>query len=148
VGAVGFLVKIWPLESEPWIGNFSNSGFELKQEVFATPNENWICINAHGVVYLVNTLKPVEYIKIPIIPVVDILISKNSGYLLLIGFTDIALFDLNGLRWVKEVSADGIKITEIGNERISGTAWDPPKNKYTEFVVDVLTGELSGGSRY
>jgi hypothetical protein len=146
--SIGLVIEFIPRNEKTWIGNFSNSGFELTQEVLATPNEDWVCINTNGAVYFVNTLIPTEYIEAPITPVIEITQSSVSGLLLLIGFTEIAVFDKDGLKWVSEVSADGIKIVEITREKIIGLAWDPPKNTYTNFEIDVKTGNVTGGSRF
>lgn len=62
------------------------------------------------------------------------------------GFTDLMIFDESGIKLTKKVSKDGIKITRISKEKIMGLAYNPIKNQYVNFEIDLETNILSGGS--
>ena len=66
--------------------------------------------------------------------------------MILIGFTELMIFDKSGIKLTKKVSKDGIKIIRISKEKIMGLAYSPIKNQYVNFEIDLKNNILSGGS--
>jgi hypothetical protein len=143
-----FLVEITPDEGESWIGNFTGSGLDLSSGVFPTPKSKIVCINSQGAVYFVNVISPLDSIEAPFSPVIEVDSFYQDGLLLLIGFTRVTIFDKEGIRWTIKVSKDGIKINHVSKEKIMGLAWDPGKDRYVNFEIDIKSGKLLGGSAY
>jgi len=144
--SIGFLVEITPHKGKSWVGNFSGSGFDFLSSVFPTPNENIVGINSQGAVYFVNTIAPPDFVEVPIMPVVDVIPSYQYELMLLVGFTHVGIYDRSGMRWIKKVSADGIKIKGVDEEKISGLAWNPAKSNWVDFEIEIKTAKLLGGS--
>ena len=129
-----------------WIGNFE-PGVEGLTGIFATPSEDIVCIVVKGQGYWVPVKSPKNYEIIPIIPIKEVKPVPGKNVMIFIDYLRIAAYGENGLLWkTKNLSWDGLKITEITQSKIKGLAWDMPNSKKVEFIVDVMTGLHEGGS--
>lgn len=144
--SIEFLVEVSPKGGTPWIGNFTGSGFEFPSGVFTTPNMELLCINSSGSVYFIKPEFPQNYFQCTIEPVLNIINSVENNIMIFIGFTELMIFDGSGIKLTKKVSKDGIKITQISREKIMGLAYNPIKNQYVNFEIDLENNILLGGS--
>ncbi len=67
--------------------------------------------------------------------------------LLFTGFTTITALGRSGLAWTtKRLSWEGVTISEISGEKLQGLGWDAIADKEIPFVVDLTTGQHTGGA--
>ena len=75
-------------------------------------------------------------------PIVEAHSIFKNGILVFADFTGISAYGSKGLIWMtNRISSDGLKITEITDNYIKGLAWDSPRQREVEFLVDIETGQ-------
>lgn len=142
----GLLVRVMPNEGTPWLGQFQ-WGDEGLTGVHRTPNDSLLCVIARGRAFLVDAFNPRGATPAACEPVRLVRRALAPKLLLLADYTKIAAYGVTGLEWVSDpVSWDGVEITEIGDELLTGRAWDPALGKRVPFIVDLRTGSQLGGS--
>lgn len=138
-------VEIWTRNGTHWIGEFK-AGLGGISGIFATPNEDTICVISRGEAYLVDTLRPERYSLLPVIPVKLIGRVPGRDLLFLVDYIELCAVSKDGLVWrTRRVSWDGIKILEVTDRQIRGEGWDAPTDTWIPFTVDVETGHVGGG---
>ncbi len=113
--------------------------------VFACPHPDELCAMAGGYAYLVNTLQPERCTLLSLKPVVSVMDAEER--LLFIGFHSIQAWDRDGFAWETErLSWEGIRISEVTAQDITGFGWNLQTDKEIEFRVDLQTGAHTGGA--
>lgn len=141
----GFVVRFDPDNSTSWVGNFQ-PGLSSFEEVLRHPNGREFLVIAAGQGYLVdpNVRTKREYFGGQIenaiqIPELNSILLGNGLWFELIG--------PNGFQWrTKRISWDGMQQLQLNDLKLSGEAWSPLENCWIPFVLDLITGEFSGGS--
>ncbi len=132
-----------------WAGFFA-LGFDSDQVVSAVcscPDPDSLCAVAGGYAYVVNATDPTQWFRIEQRPVVDLRVVHELHLLLFTGFTSITALGPAGLAWTtKRLSWEGIRIAEISGAELRGFGWDPTSDKEVPFVVDLKTGQHTGGA--
>jgi len=144
----GLVVRVKPVDGEPWIGNFQyGDGDVYVSGVFVYSSDQFICVVARGQGYLVCGRRPSEYEIVRSYPIRDVRTIPEKSLIVFADYTELSAYGSKGFAWMtKTLSWDGLKITEVTAERITGVAWDAPANKEVGFSVDVTTGRSQGGS--
>jgi hypothetical protein len=148
-GRDGLLVAVIPTAAPPWIGVFAGgyASSSVLSGVFSCPDGRSLCVVSSGRGYIVRVDDPEIWMELRSFPITDVRAISEGDLLVFADFTTLAAYGQLGLVWVTEqLSWDGLKLTEVTPELIRGTAWDSPRDREVEFVVDVRTGRHQGGS--
>jgi hypothetical protein len=144
------LLKITPQNGEPWVGAFAR-GFDTDQlvdGVFAWPDGVSLGVVSSGYGYVVKAGDPKSWVRLQPMPITEVRSVPEHGLLVFADFTNIFAYNAEKNVWKSErLSWDGIKITSLGTNHIFGLGWDAMSDKEVEFVLDVRTGEHTGGAR-
>jgi hypothetical protein len=140
------MIEVLPAEGNAWIGRFER-GPEGISGLFGTPCPDTLVVVIEGQGYWIPTRQPASYEIVPAVPIKKVLRVPEREILLFVDFARISAYGPTGLLWrTRNVSWDGVRITDVSSESIRGFGWDSPGDRDVEFVVDVTTGETSGGS--
>jgi hypothetical protein len=114
--------------------------------LYSCPNPNDLCAVAGGYAYIIDTTRPDHSTHIPLKPVAAIERAPTQNILLFAGFHSIIAWGPQGLAWQTErLSWEGIRITGIEGNTLSGTGWNLLTDREVPFTVDLLTGHHQGG---
>jgi len=145
----GTYLRVVPVTGPARAGFFA-LGFDSDQVVSAVcscPDPDSLCAVAGGYAYVVKATDPAQWFRIEQRPVVDLRALHELQLLLFTGFTTISAIGPAGLAWTtKRLSWEGVTIVEISGEKLHGTGWDAIADKEIPFVVDLKTGQHTGGA--
>jgi hypothetical protein len=131
---------------EQWFGKFWG-GAEGLDGVFATPNDEVLCVVVRGQGYWVLVNEPTTFEVVRSIPIKRVLPVHNPNVLIFVSYTRLSAYGPQGFMWTTEdLSWDGLQILDVTASTIRGTAWDSPAGRDTPFSVDIATGKAEGGS--
>lgn len=140
------MIEVRPQGRQPWIGVFEN-GPEGLHGIFATPDSETVCVVATGQGYWVPVVAPENFAVLPLIPIKRVMSIPERKVLIFHDYTKLAAYGLGGIRWLtKDLSWDGLEITDVTSEKICGKSWDAPSGRHVPFSVEVETGASQGGS--
>jgi hypothetical protein len=146
----GAYVRVAPRTGTPWTGFFA-LGFDSPQVVNAIcscPDPDSLCAVVGGYAYVVTASDPARWFRVEQRPVVDLRSLGRQRLLLFTGFTSISAVGGEGLQWTTgRLSWEGVTITGIADDRLTGLGWDAMSDKDVAFEVDLLTGKHTGGAR-
>ncbi len=112
--------------------------------VWSCPNPSWICVAAGGYVYLIDTRDPARWEQVEYRPVTEI--HALPGLLLFSGFHSMLAWGREGKLWqTARLSWDGVRITAMDADTVTGLGWDMRTDQELSFEVDLKTGEHRGG---
>jgi len=115
--------------------------------VWACPNPLELCAVAGGYAYILNVWNPKQCTHLEMRPVVEVLATPDPQLLLFVGFHTICAWGADGLAWTTpRLTWEGLRITGLTNQTLTGMAWDMPSDVEVPFVVDLRSGEVTGGS--
>lgn len=140
------VIRFNPNNNSSWIGVFDGPDDEYLSGVFPTPHADKACIVAKGEGFIVNINKPEEFSVVPILPILNVYPNENNKTLVFVSFTDVAVLGAEGMIWKARVACDGIEITEISKNIITGKAWDSTISSFVSFEINLDTGNLTGGA--
>jgi len=144
------MLLVQPESGDPWIGTFA-FGVIVKAgitRILSTPNPNVICVVANGEGYLVEASNPEKCEDVRATPVLDIRQVMARSLIVFADFTTLVAYDHTGIKWKSSrIGSDDLTIMEVTDNHIRGTWWNPATSTDAEFVVDLETGELVGGTR-
>jgi hypothetical protein len=140
VGSSDLLLKIVPIDKQPWIANFSGDDYPFTT-VTTCPDPDSVCAVAHGLGYLVKANDPRNWSEVRALPILQVFPDEDHELLLFADFTRIAADGGAGLAWLADLVLDGLRIlSRTGAElRIRGDTYPVPEE---QLVLDVLTGEV------
>jgi hypothetical protein len=116
--------------------------------VFPCPNPHELCAVAGGYAYVVDTTAPEQCTQIALKPAVSILESTTQSLLLFVGFHTIVAWGRDGFVWeTAKLSWEGVRITELSDDVLTGFGWDLMTDREMEFRIDLRTGKHTGGVR-
>jgi hypothetical protein len=146
----GAYVRVAPSTGAPWTAFFA-LGFDSPQVVNAIcscPDPDSLCAVVGGYAYVVYAADPAQWFRVEQRPVVDLRALARQGLLLFTGFTSISAVGREGLQWTTgRLSWEGVSITGIADDRLTGLGWDAMSDKEVAFEVDLLNGKHTGGAR-
>ena len=138
----GLVVRFYPRESEPWVGNFLG-GATACNLVLDHPNEVDVIVVAKGegsVVDLENrAIREIVAVDIEeVIPLASIVLFRG-----MVGFMAVKA---DGSGWHSpRISWDGLRIIEIRGTELQGEAYTPIADEWVPFKLDLLTGHCPNG---
>ncbi len=113
---------------------------------WACPHPEWICIVAGGYAYLIDTSAPSRWEQVEYRPVTEIRPLPEQGLLLFAGFHSLLAWGQEGKAWqTGRLTWEGVRITQVAGDTLSGFGWDMKTDREIEFKVDLKTGEHRGG---
>ena len=114
--------------------------------VWACPNPTCICIVAGGYAYLIDTVNPRRWSQVEYRPVTEIRTLPEQDLLLFAGFHTLLAWGRSGKAWqTGRLSWEGLRITRIEGNTLTGLGWHMTTDRELEFEVDLRTGEHRGG---
>ncbi|MCU1283804.1 MAG: hypothetical protein JWO13_154 [Acidobacteriales bacterium] len=144
-------LKITPADSAPWVGSFARgfAGDELGSGIYAWPDGESLAVVSAGYGYV---LKPANrgknWVRLQPNPITDTRVFADHKLIVFTDFTHMFAYGAEKALWKSErLSWDGITVTQVATNHIFGMAWDAEQNKEVEFVIDVRTGEHTGGAK-
>jgi hypothetical protein len=146
----GTYVRVSPRNSGAWVGFFA-LGFdssEVATGIYSCPDPDWLCVVVGGYGYVVNTVKPDQWMRIEQRPIVHTRAVPEMKLLVFVGFTSITVLSEAQRVWASgRLSWEGVSISKIEGEILHGTGWDAITDKEAPFQLNLLTGESTGGAR-
>ena len=144
------LVRIKPEGGESWVGAFAK-GFvanDLVSGVYAWPDGRSIGVVSAGYGYVVRADDAKSWVRLQPMPITDVRVLPEHGAIVLTDFTHMFAYNAEKSLWKTErLSWDGVSVTQVATNHIFGLAWDAMQDKEVDFVIDVRTGEHTGGAR-
>lgn len=142
-GALEVMVR--PADSaEPFLGTFA-LGFSdplAPSGLWSCPDPQWLCAVSGGYAFLVNTLKPEEFLQVEYRPVLEVRALREQNLLLFAGHYALAAWGVHGRVWeTARLSSEGVKITAIDGRNLRGLGWDMMTDRDVPFTVDLETGK-------
>jgi hypothetical protein len=118
----------------------------LPTGVYACPRADDMLAVAGGYAYLVDTLRPENCLHVPLKPVTQIVAAPEDALLLLAGFHHIVAIGAAGIAWQSErLSWEGITLGGIAGGALHGTGWNMQSDRDIPFILDLRTGQHTGG---
>jgi hypothetical protein len=143
-------VKVTPPEGESWIGSFAR-GFEsdgLSHGVWAWPDGVSLAVVSAGYGYVVKAREPKSWVRLQPMPITDVRVIADHQLIVFADFTNIYAYNAEKNVWKSDrLSWDGVTITQVATNHIFGLGWDAMADKEIEFVIDVRTGQHTGGAQ-
>ena len=122
------------------------AGPSVPSGVWACPHPEWICIVAGGYAYLIDTTNPSRWEQVEYRPVVEIRPLPEHDLLLFAGFHSLLAWGHDGKVWqTGRLTWDGLRITRVEGNTLSGFGWEMKTDQELEFEVDLKTGKHQGG---
>ncbi len=133
----------------PFLATFA-LGFQepsLPHGLWACPNPHQLCAVAGGYAYVVNARQPEQWQQISYRPVTTIRVVASHRLLIFTGFHSLCALGEAGLAWeTKRLSWEGLRITDLQADTLSGFGWDMATDTEVPFTVDLRTGHAIGGA--
>ena len=128
-----------------WVGNF-RPGLGGIDAAHACPDGRHVLVVAAGDAWMVDAERQQANV---ILPAVDASMEVPGSSDLILSRQGLALVRLEGSRVIwhsRRISWDGFDDLRIEGARIVGQAFDPMKEAWVPFAVDLRTGASEGGS--
>ena len=114
--------------------------------VYAHPDERCVCVVAQGAGYIVRVDDPMQWVAVAADPVADVHALPAKRLLLFVDNNQLVAYGRARVQWRAQFAADGLRITEIGPDRVRGKAsnvWDHGLHiDDIDFLVNVDTGQI------
>lgn len=150
-GRDGVIVSVHPSQQEAWTGTFEFGDARLKgvTTLNTHPNRDELCVVVSGAGYLVSVNKPDHYETIKAYPIIDVRPIPSHSLIVFADLTHIVAHGVSGLAWATDrLSWDSLKIVAVSDKSIHGIAYDLDGEQDKEFVIDIKTGQHTGGIRF
>jgi hypothetical protein len=144
-GKDGLIVRIQPRLAAPWIGIFE-FGYGGGYGLFSWPDASKLFVLSRGRGYLVQTPDPRNYKEIEVEPITAVVLIPERSLVVIADYTELKAFGPLTLEWTtKQLSWDGIKITDTDADSIEGDVWEPRIGSNVSFRVSLVDGSHEGG---
>lgn len=118
----------------------------LPSGIWSCPRPQEICLVSGGYACVVDTAAPEQALLVPQRPVTEVLVSVEAGLLLFAGFHTVVAYGAGGVAWqTKKLTWEGMTGLRVEGATLHGVGWDMMADKEVPFVVDLKTGEHTGG---
>ncbi|MDE1162889.1 MAG: hypothetical protein PW792_13235 [Acidobacteriaceae bacterium] len=119
---------------------------DLPSGLWACPHADELLAVAGGYAYLVNTLAPERCVFLEQRPVTAVIAAPDAGLILLAGFHNVVALGAEGVAWKsKRLSWEGVTLGQVREGKLHGTGWHMMEDRDVPFVMDLGSGEHSGG---
>ena len=148
-GTQATAVLVEPWSGPSWVGSFAAADPDLRRAVsgvFATPSSVRLCVVERGTAFLVDVLKPADYVVVPTEgPVVGVESLVEEDRLILVTPWSVAGVDDRGFAWnSRRIAIESIRIDEAEGGWLRGVA-DSDDDEPRDFAIDLGTGDVVGG---
>ena len=139
----GLVVEFYPNKSDTWVANFE-PGFTTFNDVYELPDG--VLVIAGGEAYIVDVHKRT------IIESFGGQIKFGEEVHELESYVSVDPFKIEmrgNYCWCsRRLSYDGIRKVKISSHFLTGEAWDPMGDQWVPFRVNLMNGEVEGGSYF
>jgi len=112
--------------------------------LWSCPNPDELCAVAGGYAYIVNTLEPTSFTHVAFRPVFQPLPLLERNLLLFAGHQALLAWGPGGQAWqTRRLSSEGIRVTEMRDDKLHGFGWDLLRDCEVPFIVNLRTGETT-----
>ena len=140
----GLVVRFYPRESEPWIGNFLG-GMAACNIVLDHPNETDVIVVAQGQACVVDLESRAVRDRIAV-AIEEVIPLPSLGSVVFRGLTDFTAIKADNSGWRSpRISWDGLRNIEVCETELLGEAYTPIEDGWVPFKLDLLTGNCSDG---
>lgn len=143
----GLTIVVRPSGGSQWLGVFEEgyASGSVISGAYSCPSPDYFCLVSSGSGYIVNARNPDEFERVPTFPIVHVLPGPEEGLLVFADFTKACAYDRNGLRWAtRSLSWDGLRNLRLQGRQLLGEGWDSPGAAWSEFTVELQSGEAHG----
>lgn len=117
--------------------------------VWSCPDPAMLCAIAGGYAYVIDSRAPEHWQQVEYRPVTEVRALPDAGLLIFASFHSLEAWGVTGRLWrTARLSWEGIRIGETSARELHGWGWDMRTDTEMEFVVDLTTGEHTGGPRF
>ena len=117
--------------------------------IYATPSRDYVCVIAGGDGYWINVRDPdqSESIRARTMSITNAVEVPDHNIVVFSNSIELFAYGPSGLLWRTEQTFwDGIWIHRVDGNKLFGDAWDVPSHDRVPFTLDLLTGQVRGGS--
>jgi hypothetical protein len=108
--------------------------------LWSCPDSDELCAVAGGYGYIVNSVDPTRFAFLAFRPVLQVLPLLEHNLLLFAGHHALLAWGTEGEAWqTVRLSSEGVRITEIRGNQLSGFGWDLMTDRETPFTIDLRT---------
>jgi hypothetical protein len=143
------VVRLHSCGADPWVGLFNRDQErnDDRDALYPTGDECVLAIVAGRLGYLVNVLDPDRWLAVPLSLVDGAMYIAEPGIVVFWDFVQLTAYKGTKSLWsTAQVSYDGLRNLRVVGGDIQGEAWSAPGHAWCEFIVDLRTGEVSGGA--
>lgn len=117
--------------------------------VWSCPDPAMVCAVAGGYAYMIDTRAPERWQQLGYRPVTEVRPLVQAGLLVFVSFHSVEAWGATGRLWqTARLSWEGVRLGEASETELRGWGWDMRTDREMEFVVDLRTGEHTGGPRF
>jgi hypothetical protein len=117
--------------------------------VWSCPDPTRLCAIAGGYAYIIDTRAPEQFQQVSYRPVTEVRPMPQAGLLLFASFHSVEAWGREGRRWqTARLSWEGLRLGAAIEDKLQGWGWDMRTDTEVEFLIDLRTGEHSGGPRF
>ena len=140
----GLVIRFYPRESDPWVGNFLGSETKCTTAL-DHPNEADVIVVAGGEACIVDPES--RAIRVRIAGDIEHVFPLPSlGLVLFQGMVDFTAVRADGSGWISpRISWDGLRKIEIRGTELVGEGYTPIEDAWVPFTLDLLTGRCADG---
>jgi hypothetical protein len=110
--------------------------------IWSMPHPDWLCALSGGYSYLIDTRNPSLFTMLHYRPVLSVHPLPEQGLILFVGHHAILAWGKIGQAWQSDrLSWEGVTITRIEANILSGLGWDMLTDKDLPFSLDLATGK-------
>jgi hypothetical protein len=140
----GLVVRFYPRESEPWVGNFLG-GMTTCTIVLDHPNETDVIVVAQGEACVVDPENRAVRDRIAW-DIEEVIPLPSLGSVIFRALTDFTAIKADNSGWRSpRISWDGLRNIEVHETELLGEAYTPIEDAWVPFKLDLLTGHCSDG---
>lgn len=141
----GFVVRFFPADSEPWVGNFQ-PGLTRFSRALPHPDGRHVAVISGGQAYIVDPQRREPAIELGGCHFVSTFHANDL--LILVSPIDLMALGRDGQRWrTRRISWDGMRALTVRDESLRGEAWVPSREeRWLPFEVNLKSGDVHGGS--
>jgi len=140
-------VMVRPANAPPFLATFA-LGFadpSAPTGIWSCPNPHELCAVAGGYAYMVKAGDPAQFTQIAFRPVLEVRPLPEHELLLVAGHHALLAWGEAGQAWqTPRLSSEGMRITGIRGNELSGLGWDLITDREIPFIIDLRTGQRSG----
>jgi hypothetical protein len=141
----GLVVRFYPRESEPWVGNFVGD-LTACNIVLEHPNKTHIIVVARGEAHIVDPERRavIDRLSFDVHQVIPV---PSLGSVIFQGAIDFIAIRADKSGWISpRISWDGFRNIKVRETELFGEAYSSINDIWAPFKLDLLTGRCTDGT--